>query len=552
MNKKKRILTSAAISIALHVVFLIVAFRMLVAGFAYAPRETGSLIRVKVIDSKEFSSPPGDVKKKAREQIVPETPESGAPASNVIQKAVELAPQRPPESAPETQQMVASSEKSPVRVVKESGAGPASQASSQERNIKSRLIDGEEALKDFGVSSSQVLNQQQSVPASSNHGAVVSDAGAGALNGAAESVEEGLQASREHNLRVPFERLAGLKDIKSFLAYELLTYEDPSDHGKYFRLSIRVEESPVTLPSIPKEIVFLVDASNSIGQGKLEQFKKGLQECFNQLGLNDKFNVIVFKKTVVKFVEESIERNPANIGNAVDFLHGFEVGSRTDVYDAVLKSIDLKDPMKPAYILLLSDGQPTEGVTNPQQIINQIARGNKGRVPVFAFGGGAFVDEYLLAFLSFTNRGWAEFSPRDYQIARRTVEMYSHIKDPVLLDLRYYVSGFEEKEIYPKLLPDFFRGSKFVLYGRYTDERAFYLQLLGDSQGETKEFLITDDIARAPKGDKTIARDWAFRKAYHLIGLLEYDKDNPGLIRQIKELTRKFDIKTPYVKKVKK
>jgi len=551
VNKRKRVLTSTAISLALHIVFLIAAFRLLVSGFAYSPHETGSLVRVKILDSKELLSSLGDARK-LHEQALPQTPELGAPAPDSMEKAVELAPQRPPESAPEIQEMAASFEKSPVQVVQEQGAGPAPQAPAQERNVKSRLIASEDVLKELSVSSSQSLNQEESVPASSNYGVVVSDAGAGALNGAAESVEEGLQTSKEHNLRVPFERLAGLKDIKSFLAYELLTYEDSLDHGKYFKLSIRVEEAPVTLPSIPKEIVFLVDASNSIGKDRLELFKKGLQECLNQLGLNDKFNVMVFKKSVVKFVEKSIERNPDNITNAVDFLHGFEVGSKTDVYDAVLKSIDLQDPMKPAYILLLSDGQATEGVTNPQQIINQITRGNKGRVPVFAFGGGTFVDEYLLEFLSFTNRGWAEFSPRDHQVAKRTIEMYHHIKDPVLLDLRYYVSGIEEKEMYPKLLPDFFRGSKFVLYGRYTDEQAFYLQLLGDSQGESKEFLITDDISQAPRGDKTIARDWAFRKVYHLVGLLEYDKDNPELIRQIKELTRKFNLQTPYVAKSKK
>ncbi len=219
------------------------------------------------------------------------------------------------------------------------------------------------------------------------------------------------------------------------------------------------------------------------------------------------------------------------------------MGSKTDVYDAVLKSINLKEPMKPAYIFLLSDGQPTEGVTNPQQIINEIARSNKGRVPVFAFAGGSFVNEYLMDFLAFTNRGWAEIHP--YQVNKRIVEMYKRLKDPVLLDLRYYVSGLNEKEIYPKLLPDFFRGSKFVLYGSYADEKSFFLELLGDAQSEVKKYRINDDISSAPKGDREIVRNWAFRKAYHLISLIEYNKDNKALIDQIKALAQKFDLEIP-------
>jgi hypothetical protein len=164
-------------------------------------------------------------------------------------------------------------------------------------------------------------------------------------------------------------------------------------------------------------------------------------------------------------------------------------------------------------------------------------------VPVFAFGGGSFVNEYLLDFLSFTNRGWAEFHP--YQLNKRIVEMYNRIKDPVLLDLRYYVSGLDESEIYPKLLPDFFRGSKFVLYGRYTDEKTFFLELLGDSQSEVKQYRINDDVSSAVKGDRDIARNWAFRKVYHLISKIEYNKDNKALIDEINGIAKKFDLEIP-------
>ena len=220
-------------------------------------------------------------------------------------------------------------------------------------------------------------------------------------------------------------------------------------------------EIPGGLAVLPKEIVFLVDSSNSIGQPVLEQFKQGVEDCFNLLGREDKFNVIVFKHNTVVVNKESLSNIPADISKAKYFLDDTMANSDTDVYEAVLKSLNLKKSIKPSYVLLISDGQPTAGLINPQQIINQIAQINQGRVPIFAFGAGTFLERYLMSFLAFTNHGWARFGPND--IASGIVDIYKQIKDPVLIDLRYYASGLDTKEIYPKQLPDLFKGSKFVL-----------------------------------------------------------------------------------------
>jgi len=544
MNQNTKQKLSVGISVVLHVILLLAAFKTVVMVFAPTSRETGSLIRVR-IDSKKFSPPAGEAKLKEQQAAVEEVREITPAALNPAEQTIEPSFQHPSVSTPAAQETLIVAAKSPVEVMDEKGSGPATQKMAMSRNVQSKLIATEDVLKDSVAASAESVNRASVKPVAFGYGSAAKDAGAGTLTGISSSGEEGLQGIQDQNMQVPFDRKTNAKDIKSFLGYELQTYEDPSDHVKYFRLSIRVEDTPVTLPSIPKELIFLIDASNSIGKERFDLYKRGVEDVISQLGLKDKFNVMVFKKAVVKFSETSRERNPSNIGNAVDFLKAFSVGSKTDVYDAVLKSIDMKDAMKPAYIFLLSDGQPTEGVTDPQQIINQIARGNKGRVPVFAFGGGSFVNEYLLDFLSFTNRGWAEFYP--YQINKKILEMYNRIKDPVLLELRYYVSGLDEKEMYPKLLPDFFRGSKFVLYGRYTDEKSFFLELLGDSQSEVKQYRINDDISSAPKGDRDIARNWAFRKVYNLISKIEYNKDNKALIDEVKVIAKKFDLKIPNI-----
>ncbi|MBL8013204.1 MAG: VWA domain-containing protein [Candidatus Omnitrophica bacterium] len=548
-NKKKKIFISVGISLAFHAVFLIAALNVVVAQLSKPPEEAVTMVHVKIDTRRLASRPEGDAMEKTNYEPRVETPELGPPQFATIESGPDTVDQNPSVAMAGESQEVIVSLKSKAEVVLENAPLETKSKPVTKRVPVSRTIASENVLKEFVPTAAESLKDSPDLAKSFAQGADDADTGLLSMSTVISSEDNRLQGVPKQNMQIPFETRVKTQDIKSFLGYELLTFEDPTDHARYFKLSVRVEETPVTLPSIPKEIIFLIDASNSIGAERLDQFKAGVAECLTKLGMNDKFNVMVFKKTVAKFMPKSILRDPSILNSAAEFLSNFKTGSKTDVYDAVLKSIDIPEAMKPTYILLLSDGQATEGVTNPQQIINQMATINKGRIPVFAFGGGVFVDEYLLEFLAFTNRGWAEFSPKSFQVAKRLVTMYSHIKDPVLLNLRYYVSGLSEKEIYPKLLPDFFRGSQFVLYGRYTDEKAFFLKLLGDAQGEVKEYLITNDISQAPKGTRDIAVQWAFRKVYHLVSKLEHDKDNTVLLQEIKDLSKKFELRTPYIDK---
>jgi len=123
---------------------------------------------------------------------------------------------------------------------------------------------------------------------------------------------------------------------------------------------------------------------------------------------------------------------------------------------------------------------------------------------------------------------------------------YDEIKDPLLLNVRYYVSGLNDKEIFPRTMPDFFKGSKFVIYGKYMNENKFAIQIRGDMVDAKKEFIVTASLKDATAGDKQIAHDWAFHKVYYLISLLKYNQNNEMLMGAINNLCTKFHIITPY------
>jgi Ca-activated chloride channel family protein len=266
------------------------------------------------------------------------------------------------------------------------------------------------------------------------------------------------------------------------------------------------------------------------------------------LNQRDRFNIFIFKDKTISFSPVSLTVEKQNIKKALRFLEGLDAGSTTNVYDALQVSVNLKDAFTPSYRMLLSDGFPTRGITDARQVINDIAAINKGKVSIFAFGGGSSVSEYMLDFIAYKNRGWSQVAQRDYLIAQEFSKLYDKIRDPLLLNLRYHVSGLNEREIFPQVLPDFFKGSDFIIYGKYTNEDKFIMQVIGDVSGSKKSFMVTAALDEALIADKEIARQWAFHKVYHLIGELKYNANNEKLIKSIDELCTRFDIITPYSK----
>lgn len=348
------------------------------------------------------------------------------------------------------------------------------------------------------------------------------------------------------------ERKLNASTLGTALMHELFTFQDPKTGQKYFKLVLKVKDATVNLPVIPKEIIFLVDASQSIGADRLKQFEEGVQYGLFHLNPKDRFNVIVFKDKAIFFSPESVPYDEYQVRNAMTFLKQYKSGSKTDIYVALNESLNLGKSMSPSYRVLLSDGLPTKGVTDSRQVINQISDENNGNIGIFTFGGGLDTSRYLLDFVAYKNRGWSKYAEREYFIARDLGKLYDEIKDPLLLRLRYQTSGLNKKEIFPQILPDFFKGSEFVVYGTYTNESKFLMRILGNVTGETKEFIINANLSDAGKGDQTIARQWAFHKVYHLIGELKHNEKNEELIKQIDALCDQFGIITPYSRNFRK
>lgn len=334
--------------------------------------------------------------------------------------------------------------------------------------------------------------------------------------------------------------------MDDLVTIQLSTYTPSPGEEGFFELRI-APRTDKPLPVLPKDVTFVIDASSSILQRKLTLTERGLEQCLAMLRPEDRFNVVIFREQASFFRNEYVPATAENRDAALKFIDNLESRGETNVYDGIVPVIG--QPTRgglPGAVVVITDGRATRGVVDGRAIINGITDENNARVPIYAFGGGNTVNAELLALLAYRNKGAAQVTGLD-AIAEDLPRFFGRLQDPILANLESDYGRLNEDEVFPKELPDFYRGQEVRVYGRFrqTDDE-FVMRLEGDAGAREKELVFKENLQDAETGGPEIARSWAFQKIYYLIGEITRVGETPDLLAEIRRLSREYGIQTAY------
>jgi len=407
-------------------------------------------------------------------------------------------------------------------------------------------VTQEAALDDTGVLNALQQSLDGTAYHSPDHIGVDPEEGMPGFTPSGEGVREGFAPPMIEPMPETEKEVMKYGSLDDLLDIAVFTYEHPPTGEKYYMIKIFAKKGKPAFEPLAKEVIFTVDASLSISPERLEEFKEGIQYCLKNLNKDDLFNIIIFKDQPEFFSKLSVAPNPVTVKEALRYISAMTSNQRTDVYVPFKKIVGLPLLRQPSNVLLISDGRPTHGIVDARELINSIARANQKVRPIFVYSGGAKVNRYILDFIAYQNRGWSEYVRSTSEIDDGLARFYDKIRDPLFLNLRYRLNGLNEGEAFPKSLPDFYRGAEFVLYGTFTDEDQFAMQLLGDVKGQTKELIFARALKDAEKGGPEIMQGYAFNKVYYLINRLTEEGSNQVLLNEVHSLSRRYGITTPY------
>jgi len=327
------------------------------------------------------------------------------------------------------------------------------------------------------------------------------------------------------------------------LAANLLTHKNEGEDG-YFLLTLT---PPVKGNQIlPKDVVLVADTSGSMQGDKIVQAKKALKYIVNALNPEDRFSVVQFNTDVDSFKDKLVQATAQNKKAAESFIDDLEARGGTNISDALHTgtSILAEASDRPAYLVMMTDGEPTVGETNPADLLKSIK--SKRDVRLFDFGVGYDVNTKLLNKLAEEHHGTAQYVEPSENLETALSAFYQKIKSPVLTNVALSYEGVQVKDFYPREVKDIFAGSQVLLIGKYKNGGKATLNLTGKVNGVQKAYSFPLTFETSETGHSYLPRLWAMRRIGHLTDVAQENGNNREVVDEIVALSKKHGIITNY------
>jgi Ca-activated chloride channel family protein len=350
---------------------------------------------------------------------------------------------------------------------------------------------------------------------------------------------------------------------KDEIGVNLITHRSAGEDGYFLLLAspgIDVKEKQV----VAKDIAFVLDTSGSMAGKKMEQAKKALAFCVENLNDNDRFEIMRFSTEVEPLFDKLVEANKQNRGKAEEYIKDLKATGGTAIDDALKKALELRAggrakektekedasvaaSGRPFVVIFLTDGRPTIGTTDEDEIVARVKNRGEGRTRVFCFGIGTDVNTHLLDRITEETRAVSTYVLPEEDLEVKVSNFFAKIKEPVLANPTLKFTGdVRVSKLYPSPLPDLFKGEQLVLVGRYSGKADSAAVVEGMVNGAEKKFSYDVKFAEESGENEFIPRLWATRRVGYLLDEIRLHGENTELRDECTELARKYGIVTPY------
>ena len=332
------------------------------------------------------------------------------------------------------------------------------------------------------------------------------------------------------------------------LGVSLLTYKPAGEDGYFLLLASPGIETKNTRV-MPKDVVFVLDTSGSMAGAKLEQAKKALAFCVENLGDEDRFEILRFATEVEPLFNSLRDATKDNRAQAQKFIGGLKPIGGTAIDDALKKAVALRpdNGFRPYVIVFLTDGRPTVGRTDETHILESATKTKTGMTRIFCFGIGTDVNTRLLDRIAEETKSFSQYVLPEEDIEVKVSSFFTKIKEPVLANPRMkFPDAVRVTKTYPAPLPDLFKGEQLLVVGRYSGKDDGAIQIEGNVNGQIKKFAYDVKFGGESSEHDFIPRLWATRRVGYLLDEIRLHGENRELKEEVTDLARKYGIVTPY------
>ncbi|MEA2903790.1 MAG: Ca-activated chloride channel [Alphaproteobacteria bacterium] len=255
----------------------------------------------------------------------------------------------------------------------------------------------------------------------------------------------------------------------------------------------------------PREIIFVIDNSGSMGGTSIVQAKASLIYALGRLKPSDRFNLIRFDHSMDVLFADTVPADAARVGQAKAFVGALKANGGTEMIPPMKAALTDRrdgDANMVRQVVFLTDGE----IGNEQQLFDTISA-MRGRSRIFMVGIGSAPNSFLMTRAAELGRGTFTHIGAVDQVEDRMRSLFDKLESPVVTNLTATFSA-AGADVTPVVLPDLYRGEPVALTARVgaLSGTLEVKGMIGD-----RPWVVTLPLAHAADGSG-LSKLWARRK----------------------------------------
>lgn len=335
------------------------------------------------------------------------------------------------------------------------------------------------------------------------------------------------------------------------LHVDLLPYHDGEDDGGYV-LGLLTPLAQADAQAQGRDIVLVLDVSGSMAGEKILQAKQALTDVIAGLNARDSLSLVSFSGLVTAWGDAAAPATKDAKARAIEAIDALIAEGGTNISGA-LESAFERLPQggsgaataRAQTVVLLTDGQPTEGLTDIEAIAELAVQRNEGRSRLFVFGLGPDVNTLLLDRLAKESGGRALYVGTG-AVEQAVAEFFAGIAAPVLVQPALDLAALRLTDVFPEQLPELYAGRTQSFVARYPGAVEDRLAVTGATALGRVQLTYDVALAGAVSGDGSVARLWALRKVGAILEQLKIRGPLPELQNDLLAIARRFGVVTAF------